>query len=61
VIPEDDAPCAANARRDDERVVAVAHRWHALVEEFAGGDPAIGSSLDAMYRARMKQARPRVT
>lgn len=34
----------------DERVLALARRWLALVESFTGGDPAIAKSLQTMYQ-----------
>jgi DNA-binding transcriptional MerR regulator len=34
----------------DPRVLALAKRWHALVEEFTAGDPGIRDSLKTMYQ-----------
>lgn len=49
LISELDAERRAGTDPGSARVQALAERWHALVEQFTGGDPGIRASLQRMY------------
>ncbi len=43
----------------DPRAQALGARWRELLEQFTGGDPAIGESLQRMYREEGAEAASR--
>lgn len=50
LIAEMKAEMQAGTDPASERVQSLARRWMGLVEEFTGGNPAIGQALNKMYR-----------
>lgn len=50
LIPAVREKMAAGVAPESPEVLALARRWMALVQEFTGGDPAIGKSVMTMYQ-----------
>jgi MerR family transcriptional regulator, thiopeptide resistance regulator len=50
---------AAGTQPTDPRMLELARRWQALIEQFTGGDEGINRSLSAMYREQGPKAASR--
>ncbi len=61
LIAEVRAEQAKGTEPGDPRMLELAGRWRALIEQFTGGDPGIRESLQRMYREQGAQTASRGT